>query len=146
MSAWQISAKHGWMKKPTNESLTIKQIHCRCLYLVCRRHLCLAFKEGGNSAPPFPHFDKVGHFGLFFGQAWLCAKIFIQDNRNIPYKGILFAALLFAIGSELAQAFLTATRQGSIADGIADMAGTAAALWFAAKVKAAKKLDIFKKT
>ena len=98
----------------------------------------LLFKEGGNSAPPFPHFDKVGHFGLFFGQAWLCAKIFIQDNRNIPYKGILFAALLFAIGSELAQAFLTATRQGSIADGIADMAGTAAALWFAEKVKTAK--------
>ncbi len=64
----------------------------------------LLFKEGGNSAPPFPHFDKVGHFGLFFGQAWLCAKIFIQDNRNIPYKGILFAALLFAVGSELAQA------------------------------------------
>ena len=98
----------------------------------------LLFKEGGNSPPPFPHFDKVGHFGLFFGQAWLCAKIFIQDNRNIPYKGILFAALLFAVGSELAQAFLTATRQGSIADGIADMAGTTAALWFAAKVKAAK--------
>ena len=98
----------------------------------------LLFKEGGNSAPPFPHFDKVGHFGLFFGQAWLCAKIFIQDNRTIPYKGILFAALLFAIGSELAQAFLTATRQGSIADGIADMAGTAAALWFAEKIKAAK--------
>lgn len=98
----------------------------------------LLFKEGGNSAPPFPHFDKVGHFGLFFGQAWLCAKIFIQDNRNIPYKGILFAALLFAIGSELAQAFLTATRQGSIADGIADMAGTTVALWFAEKVKAAK--------
>ena len=98
----------------------------------------LLFKEGGNSTPPFPHFDKVGHFGLFFGQAWLCAKIFIQDNRTIPYKGILFAALLFAIGSELAQAFLTATRQGSIADGIADMAGTAAALWFAEKIKAAK--------
>ena len=98
----------------------------------------LLFKEGGNSAPPFPYFDKVGHFGLFFGQAWLCAKIFIQDNRNIPYKGILFSALLFAVGSELAQAFLTTTRQGSIADGIADMAGTAAALWFAAKVKAAK--------
>ena len=54
----------------------------------------LLFKEGGNSAPPFPHFDKVGHFGLFFGQAWLCAKIFIQDNRNIPYKGILFAAFI----------------------------------------------------
>ena len=66
-------------------------------------------------------------------------KIFIQDNRTIPLiKGILFAALLFAIGSELAQAFLTATRQGSIADGIADMAGTAAALWFAEKIKAAK--------
>ena len=98
----------------------------------------LLFKEGGNSPPPFPHFDKVGHFGLFFGQAWLCAKIFIQENREIPYKGILLAALLFAVGSELAQAFLTATRQGSIADGIADMAGTAAALWFAAKVEAAK--------
>ena len=68
----------------------------------------------------------------------MCAKMFIQDSRNIPYKGILLAALLFAIGSELAQAFLTTTRQGSIADGIADMAGTAVALWFAEKVKVAK--------
>ena len=99
----------------------------------------LLFKEGGNSATPFPHFDKVGHFGLFFGQAWLCAKIFIEDNRNIPYKGILFAALLFAIGSELAQAFLTATRQGSIADGIADMAGTGEAGWGEEKKKKAKR-------
>ena len=91
-----------------------------------------------------PHFDKVGHFGLFSVRHG-CVQNIIQDNRNIPYKGILFAALLFAVGSELAQAFLTTTRQGSIADGIADMAGTAAALWFAAKSKSSKKLDIFKK-
>ena len=75
-----------------------------CIWFVAAIY-ALLFKEGGNSAPPFPHFDKVGHFGLFFGQAWLCAKMFIQDNRTIPYKGILVAALLFAVGSELAQAF-----------------------------------------
>ena len=120
------------------KALPLNKVTAAALIWFAAAIYALLFKEGGNSAPPFPHFDKVGHFGLFFGQAWLCAKMFIQDSRNIPYKGILLAALLFAIGSELAQAFLTTTRQGSIADGIADMAGTAVALWFAEKVKVAK--------
>ena len=40
----------------------------------------LLFKEGGNSAPPFPHFDKVGHFGLFFwsGMA-VCKNIYSRQ-------------------------------------------------------------------
>ena len=46
----------------------------------------LLFKEGGNSAPPFPHFDKVGHFGLFFGQAWLCANYLFKRIGKYPIK------------------------------------------------------------
>ena len=59
----------------------------------------LLFKEGGNSAPLFPHFDKVGHFRTgFSGQAWLCAKnILFKTIGLFPYKGI--AACRFIVCS-----------------------------------------------
>ena len=34
----------------------------------------LLFKEGGNSAPPFPHFDKVGHFRTVFRPGMVVCK------------------------------------------------------------------------
>ncbi|STZ75904.1 VanZ family protein [Bergeriella denitrificans] len=98
----------------------------------------LLFREAGGGVPPFPHFDKVAHFALFFAQFWLCAKAFIREKRAIPYRGLLLCALVYALLSEWAQAAFTATRQGSWGDGAADMAGAAAALWLAHRVNAAK--------
>ena len=85
----------------------------------------LIFKESGNTPPPFPNFDKVAHFALFFAQIWLLAKSYIHEKAKIPYLGLLIFALLFAVGSEWAQATFTTTREGSIGDGIADMLGSA---------------------
>lgn len=99
----------------------------------------LIFRESGNAPPPFPHFDKAAHFALFFAQIWLLAKAFIHDGLKIPYRGLLAFALLFAAGSEWAQAAFTVTREGSVGDGIADMLGASAALWLAAKTAAVKK-------
>ena len=99
----------------------------------------LIFRESGNASPPFPHFDKAAHFALFFAQIWLLAKAFIHDGLKIPYRGLLAFALLFAAGSEWAQAAFTATREGSVGDSIADMLGASAALWLAAKTAAVKK-------
>lgn len=99
----------------------------------------LISRESGNAPPPFPHFDKAAHFALFFAQIWLLAKAFIHDGLKIPYRGLLVFALLFAAGSEWAQAAFTATREGSVGDGIADMLGASAALWLAAKTAAVKK-------
>lgn len=97
----------------------------------------LLLRDAGG-APPFRHFDKVAHFGLFFAQTWLCAKAFIVANKPIPYKTLLAFALVFAVGSEVAQAVWTTTREGSLADVLADVCGVVAALWLAEKVREAK--------
>lgn len=94
----------------------------------------LLFKAADTAPPPFPHFDKVGHFALFFAQIWLAAKAFRLAQRPIPYRALLFFALVFAIASECAQAWLTATRTGSIGDVAADLAGAAIALFAARAV------------
>ncbi|QEY24563.1 VanZ family protein [Neisseria animalis] len=98
----------------------------------------LLFRESGGGVPPFPHFDKVAHFALFFAQFWLCAKAFMQEKLAIPYRTLWLTALVYAVAGECAQAVWTATRQGSFADGIADMLGASAALWLAWRVSEAK--------
>lgn len=88
----------------------------------------LIFREAGNDIPPFPHFDKVSHFGLFFVQLWLAARAFIQANKAIPYFALLIFSLLYAVSSEWGQATFTENREGSWLDGIADLCGAAVAL------------------
>lgn len=94
----------------------------------------LLFKAADTAPPPLPYFDKVGHFALFFAQIWLAAKAFRLANRPIPYRALLIFALVFAVVSECAQAWFTATRTGSIGDVAADLAGAIAALFAARTV------------
>lgn len=101
----------------------------------------LIFKESGSEPPPFPHFDKVGHFGLFFGQIWLASKIYLSEHKTPPYRALILFALSAAICSELAQSLFTRTREGSFLDAAADMAGALAALWFAHKIRTAGQLS-----
>ena len=100
----------------------------------------LLLRESTGGAPPFPNFDKVAHFALFFAQFWLLAKAYMADKRPIPYRGLMIAAVVFAIASECAQAVFTQTREGSFWDAVADVCGAAAALWFARKIEQAKTL------
>ena len=97
----------------------------------------LLLRDSGG-APPFPHFDKVAHFALFFAQTWLLARAFVAGGLPIPHRILFSLALLFAVGSETAQAVWTTTREGSLADVAADLLGTVAALWLAGKVQKAK--------
>lgn len=84
----------------------------------------LIFREPtGNKPPPFAHFDKLAHFLLFLGQTWLSAKIWLSERRVPPYMLLLIFGVLYALGSELAQHFLTTTRLGDVWDFVADMAG-----------------------
>ncbi len=99
----------------------------------------LLFRESDGGAPPFAHFDKVAHFALFFAQFWLLAKAFMQDRLAVPYRLLFVLAVLAAAGSETAQALFTRTREGSIADGLADVLGACAALWLADRVSSAKR-------
>ncbi len=98
----------------------------------------LLLRESEGGAMPFPHFDKVVHFALFFGQFWLLAKAWLAEKRPIPYRSLLMIAVACAAGSEIAQALLTQTREGSWLDAFADIAGAATALWLAHRVALAR--------
>lgn len=88
----------------------------------------LIFRESSNQLQLFPHFDKIGHFAIFFIQIWLVARAFIQANKAVPYSGLMIFALFYALGTELGQATFTATRTGSWLDGLADLCGAGVAL------------------
>lgn len=100
----------------------------------------LLFSESDGGVPPFAHFDKVAHFALFFAQFWLLAKAFMQEGLAVPYRLLFMLAVLAAAGSETAQALFTRTREGSMADGLADMLGAGTALWLAYRVSSAKRM------
>ena len=92
----------------------------------------LVFRESAlHTPPPFPHFDKLGHAALFFAQCWLLTKAWLAEGREPPYAVLAACALVYAAASEAAQHFFTNTRQGDWLDAAADMAGCAAALYFA---------------
>ncbi|HFC0871265.1 TPA: VanZ family protein [Neisseria gonorrhoeae] len=91
-----------------------------------RRH-----EAADTAPPPFPHFDKAAHLALFFAQILLLAKAFKTGKLPIPYRSLIAFAFCFAVGSECAQAWFTATRTGSLGDVLADLTGAALALFAA---------------
>ena len=80
--------------------------------------LYLFLKEGLNSGISWPHFDKVAHFIVFLGLSLLFDLSF---NRSKPIA--LAFALGYGVAVEVLQMSFT-TRQGSIGDVIADIAGS----------------------
>lgn len=96
------------------------------------------FLASGNNPLPIAHFDKISHFGLFFGQFWLLAKICLQSNITIPLRSYLASALLWACISELIQTQLP-RRNGDILDAIADLLGALCALWLARKIQLVRR-------
>lgn len=96
-------------------------------------------QESSGGTAPFPHFDKIAHFAIFFAQFWLLSKIWLNERRNIPIRGLVIAAVCLAAATEIAQALFTNTRQGDWLDAIADIAGATTALWLAQKVQNARR-------
>ena len=88
----------------------------------------LLLESGSHTPPPFPHFDKAAHFAAFFAQFWLAARAWNEECRRPPILLVLAAA------TEAAQALFTRTRSADLLDALADLSGTAAALWLADKV------------
>ncbi|WP_037586461.1 VanZ family protein [Stenoxybacter acetivorans] len=99
----------------------------------------LFFRDGGTSPPPFVHFDKIAHMGLFFGQFWLLAKIFIETDKPVPWRGLLTAAVFWAAVSEVLQALFTRNRQGDVWDAATDVLGAVLAVYLAYRVQSAGK-------
>lgn len=91
----------------------------------------LFFKASGNPVP-IPQFDKICHFGLFFGQFWLLSK------SCIPLRLLIITAIIWAASSEIIQALFT-KREGDIMDAMADLIGAALALWLARQIQTARR-------
>ena len=94
----------------------------------------LSLTSGSNSAPLFPHADKVMHFLAYMGFALVCIPQ-INSLKRATCAFILIA--LFGGAMELLQS-LTPDRMPSILDMLANTlgagAGAVGALWLRAKV------------
>lgn len=93
----------------------------------------MLLKEASDDLPKIaiPHFDKIVHFALFFGQTWLILAAFKRAKQAVPYLVLFGFALLFGAATEIAQATLTLTRTGSLADVFADLLGAVSLLGYA---------------
>lgn len=78
----------------------------------------LLLKPAGASSG-IPHFDKVGHFVLFAVWAGLLVRVCGAER----WRPVVVLCLLWALLSEGAQGWLTATRSAQWLDVAADMGG-----------------------
>lgn len=89
----------------------------------------LLMKLTVSGMPKIQNLDKVGHFGLFFGQFWLIGRAIKGWQIKSYWLAGIVLGLFFAVGSELAQGFFTQYRAMEFWDAVADMAGVVVALW-----------------
>lgn len=84
----------------------------------------------GDSLPDVDVFsaDKIGHFILFAGFGWLWTWVSPRSFRQAA-PIVLFAGLLFAVGTEIYQGILPFDREPSTADVIANLAGLLFGVW-----------------
>lgn len=73
---------------------------------------------------PFEHFDKVIHFGFFFGLSILLVAAVLRNNnyrRSYYWSGVI--TFISGISFELLQEATTNSRTGSIGDALANTFG-----------------------
>ena len=85
----------------------------------------------GNLSPPFPHFDKVAHFGYYFGGGGLLAAYLFRLAPDVPnWKTLISIAILViaAIGAmdEWHQSFTPGRSGNDLYDWLADLMGAMA--------------------
>jgi VanZ family protein len=97
------------------------------------------------SAFNIPYFDKIVHFGMYFG---LTLMIIIESRKSIrDLRHLLTISLIplfFGILIEIMQYLLTSTRSASFYDAVADFTGILIAVMTFYFIKPLKK-EIFKK-
>jgi VanZ family protein len=87
--------------------------------------------QTGDYTPPFPNFDKVAHFGYFFGgSGLLCAYLFRRAPDHPNWGGLISVAVIIVglIGGldEWHQSFTPGRSGNDPADLLADVLGAAA--------------------
>ncbi len=90
----------------------------------------------GPDTPPFPHFDKVAHFGYFYGGSGLLCAFLYRLNPTSPNWRVLIGGVILAIAvtgglDEYHQSFTPGRTGNDVFDWLADvLGGTAGALTF----------------
>ncbi|MDF7676247.1 hypothetical protein PT286_05820 [Neisseriaceae bacterium ESL0693] len=64
------------------------------------------FFHHNPTRPPFQHFDKICHFGLFFGQTWLIIKFYLSRSQPIVLLHLMILMTMWALISETILLFL----------------------------------------
>lgn len=83
----------------------------------------LLLKPPSGEPPPFAHFDKLGHFILFFGQFWLLSKLFFTEYKPVPVLYLSILVILWAVLSEVIQGVFTVDRHADVRDVVVDIIG-----------------------
>lgn len=84
----------------------------------------------GDHPPPFPHFDKVAHFGYFFGGSGLLCAYLYRRAPDRPNWRVIFAVAVIVIGligalDEWHQSFTPGRTGNDPSDLLADVLGAA---------------------
>ncbi|MEX1049415.1 MAG: VanZ family protein [Akkermansiaceae bacterium] len=87
-----------------------------------------SFAIAGPETPPVTHFDKVAHFGFFFGGSGLLTAFFYRLNPGQPNWKLLFigvVGVLAAVGAldEWRQSHVPGRSGNDLADWLADVTG-----------------------
>ena len=83
----------------------------------------LLLKTPSGEPPPFAHFDKLGHFVLFFGQFWLLSKLFFTEYKPVPVLYLSILVVVWAVLSEAMQGVFTVDRNADVWDAAVDILG-----------------------
>ena len=93
--------------------------------------LMSSFSLVGKVAPPIPNFDKIEHFGYFFGgSGLLCAYLFRRNPENPNWK-LIIGSVIVAVAltgglDEYHQSFTPGRSGNDPYDWLADVLGATA--------------------
>ena len=107
--------------------------------------ICYGLFLPANELPvqPFlkiPHFDKIIHFGLFFGLCLLLLRTFKRLNTQ-HYFWAPFISLIAGAVLETVQHLISHTRSSNLYDFLANAAGVVASIVFYALFVSGKKWE-----
>ncbi len=87
--------------------------------------------QTGDYAPPIPNFDKIAHFGYFFGGSGLLSAYLYRRAPDRPHWRVLIPVAVIVIGligglDEWHQSFTPGRNGNNPSDLLADVLGAAA--------------------